>query len=87
VRTKDTFLKARYHRLAARRGKQRAIVAIAHSMLVSIWHMLTNREPYRELGGAYFDHRKKDFKISYLTRQLEKLTGGAVQIQLQPAVA
>jgi transposase len=40
VRTKNTFLKARYHRLAARRGKKRAIVAVAHSMLVSAWHML-----------------------------------------------
>jgi transposase len=59
VRTKNTFLKARYHRLAARRGKQRAIVAIAHSILVSAWHMLTHRQPYQELGGDFFDHRKK----------------------------
>jgi transposase len=86
-RTKGTFLKARYHRLAARRGKQRAIVAIARSMLVSAWHMLTNREPYRELGGDFFDQRKKEKKVSYLTRQLEKLTGGTVNIQFQPAAA
>jgi transposase len=85
VRTKGTFLKARYHRLAARRGKQRAIVAIARSMLVSAWHMLTKREPYRELGGDYFDQRKKEAKVSYLTRQLEKLTGSVVLIELQPA--
>jgi predicted RNA binding protein YcfA (HicA-like mRNA interferase family) len=54
TRTKDTFLKARYHRLAARRGKKRTIVAAAHAMLVSIWHMLTYRQPYQELGGDYF---------------------------------
>lgn len=84
VRTKDTFLKARYHRLAARRGKQRAIVAIAHSMLVSAWHMLTNWEPYRELGGDYYDQRKREAKVSYLARQLEKLTGGIVHIEFQP---
>jgi transposase len=87
VRTKDTFLKARYHRLAARRGKKRAIVAVAHSMLVSAWHMLTHRQPYQELGGDYFDQRKKEAKMSYLIRQLEKLSGGSVSIEIQPAAA
>jgi transposase len=86
-RTKDTFLKARYHRLAARRGKKRASVAVAHSMLVSIWHMLTYRQPYHELGGDYFDERKKESKVSYLVRRLEKLTGGSVSIELQSAAA
>ncbi len=87
VRTKDTFLKARYHRLAARRGKKRAIVAVAHSMLVSAWHMLTYRQPYQELGGDYFDQRKKDTKVSYLIRRLESLTGGSVSIEIQPTAA
>lgn len=87
VRTKDTFLKARYHRLAARRGKKRAIVAVAHSMLVSAWHMLINRQPYQELGGDYFDQRKKEAKMSYLIRQLEKLSGGSVNIEIQPEAA
>ena len=87
VRTKDTFLKSRYHRLAARRGKKRAIVAIAHSMLVSAWHMLTNQQPYKELGGDYFDQRKKETKVNYLIRRLEKLTGGSVQVEMQPTAA
>ena len=87
VRTKNTFLKSRYHRLAARRGKKRAIVAIAHSMLISAWHMLTYQQPYQELGGDYFDQRKKETKVSYLVRRLEKLTGGCVSIELQPAAA
>jgi transposase len=87
VRTKDTFLKARYHRLAGRRGKKRAIVAVAHSMLVSAYHMLTHRQPYHELGGDYFDQRKKEAKVSYLIRRLEKLTGGSVNIDIQPAAA
>jgi transposase len=87
VRTKGTFLKARYHRIAARRGKKRAIVAVAHSMLVSAWHMLTYQQPYQELGGDYFDHRKKETKVSYLVRRLEKLTGGSVSIEIQPAAA
>jgi len=86
-RTKDTFLKSRYHRLAARRGKKRAIVAVAHSMLISVWHMLTYQQPYQELGGDYHDERKKESKVNYLVRRLEKLTGGAVSIELQPAAA
>jgi transposase len=87
VRTKDTFLKARYHRLAARRGKKRAIVATAHSMLVSVWHMLSRRQPYQELGGDYFDQRKKEVKVGYLIRRLEKLTGASVTLEIQPAAA
>lgn len=87
VRTKDSFLKARYHRLAARRGKKRAIVAIAHSMLVSIWHMLSRGEAYQELGTDYFDQRNKEAKVNYLTRQLEKLTGATVQITFNMAAA
>jgi transposase len=85
VRVKEgSFLKSRYRRLAARRGKKRAIVAVAHSMLVSVWHMLTKRQPYQELGGDFFDQRRKEAKVNYLTRQLEKLTGGLVHIELQP---
>jgi transposase len=87
ARVKNTFLKSRYHSLAARRGKKRAIVAVAHSMLVSAWHMLANRQPYQELGGDYFDQRKKDAKVSYLLRRLEKLTGGSVSIELRPVAA
>lgn len=87
VRTKNTFLKARYHRLAARRGKKRAMVAIAHSMLVSAWHILTYRQPYKELGGDYFDQRKKETKVNYLIRRLERLTGGSVIVEMQPATA
>jgi transposase len=85
-RTKDTFLKARYHRLAARRGKKRAIVAIAHSMLESAWYMLTRRQPYQELGADYYDQRKKDSKVSYLTKQLTKL-GFAVTLDPLPVAA
>jgi len=85
VRTKGTFFKARYHRLAARRGKKRAIVAIAHSMLKAIWHMLTTGEVYRDLGADYYDERSKDRKIAYHTRQLEKLTGSEVQVALAVA--
>jgi len=85
--TKGTFLSARYHRLAARRGKKRAIGAISHSIIISIWHMLTYGQPYRELGGDYFDRRQKETKVGHLVRQLEQLTGGTVSIAIQPAGA
>jgi transposase len=85
-RTKDTFFKARYHRLAARRGKQRAIVAIGRSILVSIWHMLSRRQPYQELGADFYDQRRKDTKVSYFTKQLSKL-GFVVSLDPAPIAA
>ena len=85
-RTKDTFFKARYHRLAARRGKKRAIVAIGRSMLISIWHMLSRQEPYQDLGADYYDQRRKDTKVSYFTKQLSKL-GFVVTLDPAPTAA
>jgi transposase len=87
VQSKDNRLKARYHRLVVRRGKKRAIVAVAHTMVVIVWHCLAHGQPYQELGADYYDQRKKESKMTYLIRQLEKLTGGSVTIALQPAVA
>ena len=87
IRVKESFLRARYHRLAARRGKKRAIVAIARTILANIWYMLTRREPYQELGGDYLDQRRKDRSIDYHIRQVEKLTGGKVVVNTQPAAA
>jgi len=85
-RTKDTWLKARYHRLAARRGKKRAIVAIGRSILVSIWQMLSKRQPYQDLGADYYDQRRKETKVTYLTKQLARL-GFAVQLDPLPTTA
>jgi transposase len=82
VRTKGTYLKALYHRLARRRGKKRAIVAVARSLLVSIYHMLSKGEPYQDLGYDYFDQRKKEVKADHLVRQLTKL-GYTVQLEAQ----
>ncbi len=54
-RTKGTFLAARYRRVARRRGHQKATVAVAHSMLVAAWHMLSTGEVYNDLGEEHFD--------------------------------
>jgi transposase len=84
VRTKDSYLGSLYHRLAARRGKKRAIIAIAHSMLVSFYHMLSNRQPYEDLGADYFDQRGKGVRIDWLLKQLTKLGYSA---QIEPVAA
>ncbi|MFJ9714323.1 IS110 family transposase [Streptomyces sp. NPDC101234] len=57
ARTKDTYLQARYKRLTARRGPMKALVAVEHSIITAIWHMLTDNVPYQDLGGTYFTHR------------------------------
>jgi len=72
-RKKNTYLAAQYHHIAARRGKKRAIVAVAHSILVIAYHILSRWEPYRELGGNYFDERKRESVANRLIRRLEKL--------------
>jgi len=84
TRKKDSYLAAQYHRLAARRGKKRAIVAVAHSVVVIAYHVLLHQEPYRELGGNYFDERKRESVVNRLVHRLEKL-GYQVALEMQPA--
>ena len=72
-RTKDTFYHARYHRLAARRGKKRAIVAVAHSILKSVYHVLKDEVPYNELGADYLNSRVEARRKRYLKAELEKM--------------
>jgi transposase len=79
-RTKDTYLTAQYHRLATRRGKKRAAMAVAHSILVIVYHMLRDGTAYRDLGHDYFDRRSKHALASRMKRRLEAL-GYTVLIQ------
>ena len=81
--TKQTYLAAQYYRLLGRRGKKRALVAVAHSILVIAYHMLQRHEPFQELGGTYFDERKKEAVTNRLLKRLEQL-GYAVQIEPLP---
>jgi transposase len=81
-KTKDTYLAAQYRRIAARRGKKRALVALAHTILVIIYHILTRRQPYHELGGAYFDQLERERVEQRLVRRLERL---GYSVSLQPA--
>lgn len=75
TRTKDTYFSARYKRLAARRGKKRALVAIAAEMLKVIYHMLKDGTAYQELGADYMVTKRKDAQIKYHREQLNKLLG------------
>lgn len=73
-RTKDTYLAAQYAQIRYRRGPQRAAVAVGHSILVVVWHLLTNGEPYNDLGGDYFDkQRTSDARQRRLVAQLEAM--------------
>jgi transposase len=80
AKTKATYLAAQYRRLAARRGKKRALVAVAHTILVMVYHILTRRMPYQELGVAYFDELDRHRVQRRLVRRLEHL-GYAVILQ------
>lgn len=80
TRKKGSYAQALYRRLAGRRGKKRAIIAVARTLLASFWYMLSRGEPYKDLGSAYFDKRRKDVKVNVLTKQLKKL-GYAVQLE------
>lgn len=73
ARTRDTYLHAQFWRLAARRGKKRAAVAVAHSILVSVWHMLTHDIDYHDLGGDYFTQRDTTRRTRHHIRQLQAL--------------
>lgn len=73
IRTKDTYLSAQYKRLAARRGANRAAIAVGHSILVMIYHILKRRKPYMELGSDYFEKQKKDAVIKNAVKKLETL--------------
>jgi transposase len=71
--TKKTYLSAQYHRLAARRGRKRAIVAVAHSILVIAYHLIQKHETYQELGADYFDRRNSEAIAKKLVSRLEHL--------------
>jgi transposase len=73
MRTKDTYLSAQGQRLTHRRGKKRAVVAVAHSILIIAYHVLQRRQPYQDLGSNYFDERERSAIARQSVRRLEQL--------------
>lgn len=73
ARTRNTYLSAQFWRLARRIGKKKAAIAVAHSILVICWHLLTNDDDYEDLGGDYFTRRNTDRQRDRLIAQLHNL--------------
>jgi transposase len=82
--TSGNYLVAFYHRVARRRGKGRAILALAHRVLVIRYHLLRERQPYADLGAEYFDKRDTARLQRQYVRRLEQL-GYAVTLTPAPA--
>lgn len=84
-RTRDTYLSSHFKRVAARRGRKRAAAALAHTLLVVVYHMLSRRQPYHELGADYLDRLNPRGVSHRLVKRLERL-GYKVTIEAQTAV-
>jgi transposase len=84
ARKKDSYYQAQYRRLVPRRGKQRAAVAVGHSLLVTGYHLVTRQQTYQDLGRNYFDERDREAVKRRSVKRLEQL---GFQVQLTPALA
>lgn len=73
TRTKGSYCSAKYHRLAARRGKKRALIAVGHMILKSIWHILHDNVSYNELGADYLTEKVAERRKAYLQNELKAL--------------
>jgi transposase len=80
-RSKNSYYKAQYYRLKARRGSQKAICAVAASILTAIYHILKDGVPHEDLGVDYFDKRKPEAKVKRLVGQIAKL---GFEVTLKP---
>jgi transposase len=84
-RKRDSHLASQYGRLAARRGKKRAAVAVGHSILVIAYNMIKNGTEYTDLGGNYFDLRDQTVIQNRLIRRLEAMGLKVSVEQIKPA--
>lgn len=81
IHAKDSYLSAQYQRLVVRRGGKKATIAVGHTLLVIIYHLLSEDKDYEELGGNYFDEWDRQAVQKRLVRRLEKL---GYQVKLEP---
>lgn len=82
IHCKDSSLSAQYQRLAIRRGGKKATIAVGHTLLVIIYHLLSEDKDYEELGGNFFDEWDRQAVQKRLVRRLEKL---GYQVKLEPS--
>jgi len=85
-RAKGTYLRDKFYRLKARRGYKRATIAVAHKILVAIYHMLSQQVSYNDLGDLYLDKLNKNHLTHNLIHRLERL-GYVVTLTLQQQAA
>lgn len=71
--SKGTYLGAQHHRLTGRIGYAKANKAVAHSILVACWHILSTNSPYQDLGEDWFLRRRPEAHARRLARQIEAL--------------
>jgi transposase len=83
-RTRQTYLAAQYRRIAARRGKKRALIAVGHTILSLVYTLLTRKQPYYDLGATYFDSLDQHQIERRLVGRLERL---GYRVSLQPSGA
>lgn len=81
VRTKKSYFKGQYHHVASRRGKKRAIGAVKHSILVTVYYMLRDNKAYKDLGVDYFNKLNPQQRIRYHVRRLQEL---GQEVELSP---
>ena len=73
AKMKNTYFSAQFHRISAHRGKKRAYVAVAHSMLIAIYHILKDGVKYQDLGADYYNQFNKERKINAYLKKLKEL--------------
>ena len=78
---KESFFHAQYQRIVVRRGANRATVAVAHSMLIAIYHMLKGNVPFKDLGSDYYTKFNTESKAKYYMKKLQEL-GLSVPVSL-----
>ena len=78
---KDSYFRAQYHRLAKRRGDKKAIVAVAHSILVAAYHILKRGTEYQDAGHGYFDQIDRERLTRYHQHRLAQL---GFEVTLRP---
>jgi len=80
TRKKNSYLRAQFHRIKSRRGPNRAVCAVAASILTAVYHMLKNGTEFQDLGEDHFDRRSTKVKVNHLVAKLKKL-GYSVTVQ------
>ena len=81
VRCRNSYLRVVYRRLAARRGRKKALIAVAHRILIALYHMFKKREPYRDLGINYLSNQSPQHSVQRLHSQARQL---GYQLELTP---